>query len=183
MKGIKLHFGNAGVSLRNPDHVTRMQQVFSLAQRLRVPVLIHMRARGGTNYGAEDASLFLDKILPSSPDIEIIVAHFGGAGPGYPPQSDEVMGVFATAAKWNDRRLHNVYFDMATVVTSEATAADVELIAKRIREVGVGRVLYGSDLSPPGGGIREGWEIFEAKVPLTPAELQRIARNRPRFAR
>jgi predicted TIM-barrel fold metal-dependent hydrolase len=183
MTGIKLHFGNAGVSLRNPDHLARLQQVFSLAQRLRAPVLVHMRARGGTNYGAEDASLFLDKVLPSSPDIEIIVGHLGGAGPGYSQQADEVMGVFATAAKWNDRRLRNVYFDMATVVTAEATQADTELIAKRIREVGVGRILYGSDLSPPGGGIREGWEIFESKIPLTPEELERITRNRPRFAR
>jgi hypothetical protein len=44
-------------------------------------------------------------------------------------------------------------------------------------------MLYGSDLSPPGGSIRQGWEIFRTKVPLTAAELQQIANNRTRFAR
>ena len=33
MAGIKLHFGNAGISLRNPDHLRRIQQIFALAQR------------------------------------------------------------------------------------------------------------------------------------------------------
>src|SRR3954451_11380908 len=63
MKGIKLHFGNAGITLRDSSHVVRVRDVFRLAERLRVPVLVHMRARGGLNYGAEDARLFLDKIV------------------------------------------------------------------------------------------------------------------------
>ena len=94
MVGIKLHLGNGGISLRNPDHLARIQQVFALAQRLRAPVLVHMRARGGTNYGAEDAHIFLDKVVSVAPDIEIVVAHLGASSPGYPPQNDEVMAVF-----------------------------------------------------------------------------------------
>jgi hypothetical protein len=45
------------------------------------------------------------------------------------------------------------------------------------------RVLYGSDLSPPGGSIGKGWEIFRTTLPLTAAELQQIANNRTRFVR
>jgi predicted TIM-barrel fold metal-dependent hydrolase len=183
MIGIKLHFGNAGISLRDPAHLARMQQVFALAQRLHAPVLAHMRARGGSNYGTEDAHLFLDKIVPLAPDIEIVIAHLGASGPGYPPQNDEVMAVFAAAAEQKDPRLTNLYFDVATNVTDEATPADAALVAQRIRQVGPARVLYGSDLTPPGGSIRAGWEIFRTKVPLTDAELQQIANNRPRFAR
>jgi predicted TIM-barrel fold metal-dependent hydrolase len=183
MIGFKLHFGNAGVSLRDPAHLARIQQVFTLAQRRRAPVLVHMRARGGSNYGAEDAHLFLDKVVPTAPDIEIVVEHFGASGPGYPPQNDEVMAVFAAAAEKKDPRMGNVYFDAATNVTDEITPADAALVAQRIRQVGPGRVLYGSDLSPPGGSIRRGWEIFRAKVPLTAEELQQIANNRTRFAR
>jgi predicted TIM-barrel fold metal-dependent hydrolase len=183
MTGIKLHMGNGGVSLRDPAHLARIQQLFALAQRLGAPVLVHLRARGGVNYGPEDARLFLDQVLPRAPDIEVVVAHFGGSGPGYPPQNDELMAVFGEAAQRRDPRLRNVYFDVATNVTGEATAADGALIAQRIRQLGVERVLYGSDLNPPGGGIRQGWEIFRTKVPLTPAELQQIAKNRTRFAR
>jgi len=183
MTGIKLHLGNGGISLRDRAHLARIQQLFALAQRLGAPVLVHMRARGGTNYGAEDARLFLEQVVPMAPGIEIVVAHFGGAGPGYPPQSDEVMAVFAEAAHRGDTLPRNVHFDVATIVTDESTPADGALVAQRIRQVGVERVLYGSDLSPPGGGVRAGWEIFRGKVPLTAAELQVIASNRTRFAR
>src|SRR5688500_4833368 len=59
MTGIKVHLGNAGISLRDPAQLARMQELFALAQRRRAPVLVHMRARGGTNYGGEDARVFL----------------------------------------------------------------------------------------------------------------------------
>jgi predicted TIM-barrel fold metal-dependent hydrolase len=183
MVGIKLHLGNGGISLRNPDHLARIQQVFALAQRLRAPVLVHMRARGGTNYGAEDAHIFLDKVVSVAPDIEIVVAHLGASSPGYPPQNDEVMAVFAAAAEQKNERMANVYFDVAANVAESMTPADAALIARRIRQVGPARVLYGSDLTPPGGSVRKGWDVFRTKIPLTEAELQQIAGNRTRFAR
>jgi predicted TIM-barrel fold metal-dependent hydrolase len=183
MKGVKLHLGNSGISLRDPAHAARMVQVFGLAERLRTPVLVHMRARGGTDFGAEDARLFLDKIVPAAPSIEIVVAHLGGSGPGYPPQADEVMAVFGAAADRKDPRMRNIYFDVATAVTAETTTEEAAQVAKRIRQVGSERVLYGSDLSPPGGSIRSGWEIFRDRIPLTAAEFRTIADNVTRFAR
>ncbi len=183
MIGIKVHLGNAGITLRDPAHLTRIQQLFALAQRRRAPVLIHMRARGGTNYGAEDAHLLLDKIVPAAPDVEIVVAHLGSSGPGYSPQHDEVMAVFGAAVARNDPRMDNVYFDVSSNITDEITPADAVLVAQRIREVGPRRILYGSDLSVPGGTIARGWEIFRTKLPLTAAELQQIMNNRPRFGR
>jgi predicted TIM-barrel fold metal-dependent hydrolase len=183
MKGVKLHLGNSGISLREPAQAARLVEVFTLAERLRVPVLVHMRARGGLNYGAEDARLFLDKIVPAAPSIEIVVAHLGGSGPGYPAQNDEVMSVFGAAAERKDPRMRNIYFDVATNVTAETTPEEAALVALRIRQVGSTRVLYGSDLSPPGGSIRSGWEIFRSQVPLTSAEFGTIAANLTRFAR
>ncbi|CAN5245251.1 hypothetical protein BH23GEM2_BH23GEM2_24470 [soil metagenome] len=183
MKGVKLHFGNGGVSLREPTHAARLVEIFTLAERMRAPVLVHMRARGGMNFGAEDARLFLDRVVPVAPSIEIVVAHFGGAGPGYPALADEVMAVFGAAAEQNDPRMRNLYFDVATVVTAETTTDGAALAASRVRQVGSQRVLYGSDLTPPGGSIRAGWEIFRDRVPLTPAEFRTIAGNVTRFAR
>ncbi len=183
MTGIKVHLGNAGISLRNPEHLARMKQLFALAQRLGAPVLIHMRARGGTNYGAEDALIFLDEVVSIARDIEIVVAHFGASSPGYPPQNDEVMAIFAAAAERGDPRMSNLYIDVAANITDEITPVDAALAAQRIRQVGLGRILYGSDLTPPGGSIQTGWEIFRTKVPLTASELQQIANNVTRFAR
>jgi predicted TIM-barrel fold metal-dependent hydrolase len=181
MVGIKLHLGNSGVSLRDPAHRERLKQVFALAQRLGAPVLVHMRARGGKNYGAEDVRLFLDAVVPAAPDIEIVVAHLGGSGPGYPPQNDDVLAAFAAAAAERHPMMANLYFDVATNVTSDITRESATLLVQRIRQIGLGRVLYGSDLSPPGGGIREGWEIFRSKLPLDAEELGQVARNRTRF--
>src|SRR3982751_555265 len=183
MVGIKLHFGNAGVTLHDPAHAARVAEVFSLAERLHAPVLVHMRARGGRDYGAEDAQLFLDKVVPAAPSIEIVVAHFAGSGPGYPAQADEVMAVFGAAADAKDQRMRNLYFDVATIVAAQTTIEEAALVAKRVRQVGASRVLYGSDLSPPGGSIRAGWEIFRQKVPLTDSEFRTIAGNVTRFAR
>jgi len=135
------------------------------------------------NFGAEDARLFLDSLVGAAPSIEVLVAHFGGAGPGYPAQADEVMAVFGAAAERGDPRMRSVYFDVATAVTAETTAEEGALVARRIRQVGTGRVLYGSDLSPPGGSIRAGWEIFRDRTPLTAGELRTIAGNVTRFAR
>jgi len=183
MAGIKVHFGNSGISLRNREHLARVQELFALAQRFSVPVLVHMRARGGVNYGAEDAHIFLDEVVPKAPDIEIVVAHLGYTGPGYGPRADEAMAVFGAAAQSHDPHMRNLYFDVATNATETIAESDAGLVAKRIRQVGVNRVLYGSDLSPPGGSILRGWEIFRDRVPLTAAELDQIAGNLTRFAR
>ena len=182
MVGIKQHLGNGGVTLRDTAHLRRMQEVFALAQRRRAPVLVHMRARGGANYGAEDARLFLSRVVPNAPDIEVVVAHLGYAGPGH-PLADEAMAAFGEAAERNDPNMRNLYFDVATNVTERTTPEEAALIARRIRQVGASRVLYGSDLTPPGGGIRQGWEIFRARLPLTETEFRQIAENRTRFAR
>lgn len=182
MRGIKLHFGNAGVTLRDSAHLRRIQEVFGLAQRLGRPVLVHMRARGGSNYDGQDARLFLSRVVPTAPDIEVVVAHLGYSGPGY-PEADSVMAAFGEAAERNDPALRNMYFDVATNVTEETSTETAALVARRIRQVGARRVLYGSDLTPPGGSIRSGWTIFRDKVPLTPEEMRTIAGNVARFAR
>lgn len=183
MRGVKLHFGNGGVTLRDPAHAARLGEVFALAERRGAAVLVHLRARGGTNFGAADGQLFLDRLLQRAPSVDVVVAHLGGAGPGYPAQADSVMAVFAAAAERRDARLRHLWFDLATVVTPETDAATAALVARRIRQVGVGRVVYGSDLAPPGGSVAAGWAVFRARVPLTAAEFATIATNEARFVR
>lgn len=170
MVGIKQHFGNAGVSLRNRDHLGKMHQVFALAERRKVPVLVHSRTRGGSNYGAEDAHLLL-QLASAAPSVEIVVAHLGSSGPGYTPQHGEVLTVFTDAMRRRDPRARNLYVDLSGVVDTATTSEQGSEIATRIRQIGLRRFLYGSDLMPPGGSIRAGWAVFRAKVPLTPREF------------
>ena len=183
MIGIKVHMGNAGLTFRNPAHLARMQQLMAIAEKRRAPVLIHMRARGGTDYGAPDAQLFLDRIAPMAPSVEVIIAHLGASSPGYPAQNDEVMAVFAAAAQKRDRRMRNIYFDVSANVTEEMTPVQGAQMAQRLRQVGLKRILYGSDLNAPGGSVRAGWEIFRNRSGLTPAEVRLVFSNRTRFVR
>lgn len=181
MRGLKLHFGNSGVSLRDPAQAATLTRLFTLADRLRLPVVVHLRARGGENYGAEDARLFIADLLAAAPHVPVQVAHLGGGGL-YPAEAQAVMAVFADAIRRHDPRVRHLLFDLTSVGLPETTAAEGAAIATAIRAVGVHRVLFGSDL-PVGGNpaLREAWADFLAKVPLTTAEQTAIARNAPPY--
>lgn len=178
MNGLKLHLGNGGVSLRNPQHAARLAEVFRAANARRTPIVVHMRARTGTPYGAEDAAIFLNQVLPAAPDSVVQIAHLAGAGPGYPDHADAAFGALAYAVSMGDARTRNLYFDVTTIATARTTPENGALIARRIREVGIGRILFGADLSSGGNPPpRESWAIFREKIPLTDTEFAAIATN------
>jgi hypothetical protein len=83
------------------------------------------------------ARAFLEQLLPAAPDILVQVAHLAGTGPGYDdPPADSVMAVLARAVEKGDPRTRRLWFDVATVVDRNITAAQAALVAKRIRQVG-----------------------------------------------
>jgi predicted TIM-barrel fold metal-dependent hydrolase len=53
---------------------------------------------------------------------------------------------------------------------------DVELLAKRFRQIGMDRILYGSD-GPPNLVAREGWLTFRRLLPLSDQEIMDVADN------
>lgn len=177
MRGLKLHFGNSGVNMRDPAHAASLAKVFAAANARRAPIIVHMRARTGTPYGTEDAHLFIDRLLSAAPDIVVQVAHLAGAG-GFGEDAEQAMIVFGEAITRKNPRTRLLYFDATTVALPASSKADGDYIAKAIRQVGADRVLFGTDLpvsgNPPPG---EAWAIFKNKVPLTPIELATIANN------
>jgi predicted TIM-barrel fold metal-dependent hydrolase len=177
--GLKLHFGNSDINLNNPAHVELLQAVFREANANRMAIVIHMRSSVTRRrpYGAKEAGIFLDQVLPSAPDVPVQIAHLAGAG-GYDDRViDEALGVFVDAIAKHDTRMALVYFDVSGVVGLGQWQDKVETIAERIRQLGLERVLYGSDGA--GGGNpapREAWATFR-KLPLTDSEFQTIAGN------
>lgn len=175
--GIKLHLGNSGVDLRNPAHVASIARVFAAANARRLPIVVHMKTRA-TDYGRQDALVFLNDILPKAPDIVVQVAHMAGSGPGYPAFADQAFDVFADAIAQNDPRTRNLVFDVATVVTMDTSAETAELVARRIRQAGVERFVFGADLAVGEDGNpppRQAWAAFRMMLPLTDAEFETIA--------
>jgi uncharacterized protein len=178
--GLKLHFGNSDVQLENPAHVEQLQRVFQAANARRMAIVIHLRASISRRrpYGAAQARVFLDELLPLAGDIPVQIAHLAGAGPGYEdPPAQRAMAVLAAAVAQEDPRTRQLWFDVATVVDANISAATARLVARRIRQVGLERTLYGSDAAT-GDNLRprEGWAAFR-RLPLRQDEFGQIARN------
>jgi predicted TIM-barrel fold metal-dependent hydrolase len=176
--GLKLHFGNSDVDLDDPEKVAKVRNMFAAANRRGMAVAVHMRTSLdlGRKYGADEARVFLDALLPAVPDVPVQVAHLAGAG-GYDAATDSALGVFTYAIAGNDPRMKNVWFDAAAVVRPEMSPDELQKIAARIRQLGVERVLYGSDAAVnPLAYPKAGWEAFR-RLPLTEAEFKAIASN------
>jgi predicted TIM-barrel fold metal-dependent hydrolase len=169
VKGLKLHAGNSRVDMLNPEHVEKLRRVFARANERRLGIAIHLWT--GPDYGRNQAEAFLSQVLPAAPDIPVQIAHFAGGGPGY---TDEALEVYADAITANDPRTKHLFFDVATVADQQ-TEEVLKTFAKRIRQVGLQRVLFGTDLGPP--AARQSWLTFRTTVPLTDEEFKTIAGN------
>jgi len=183
-RGLKLHFGNSVVDYHNPQHVEQVRRVFAAANGNGMPIVVHMRATISDKlpYGADEARIFLNEMLPAAPDVPVQIAHLTGSGGYDDPLVDQALLVFIDAIANNDPRTKRLWFDVATVATSDMTPAQATLIATRIRQVGIKRVLYGTDAPVPGNSPREGWANFR-KLPLSNAEFRTIANNVPPYMR
>lgn len=183
--GLKLHFGNSAVDYHNPRHVERLRQIFRAANRHRMPVAVHMRASISRKlaYGRDEALIFLNELLPEAPDIPVQIAHLAGAGGYADPLVDNAAAVFVEAIAKGDPRTRRLYFDATAVALRDLPDDRARLAARRIRELGVQRILYGSDAAA-GGNLppREGWAAF-LRLPLSEDEFRTIAGNVPAYLR
>jgi predicted TIM-barrel fold metal-dependent hydrolase len=171
-RGLKLHFGNSRVDAKSPDHIARLKQVMAAANAYRLGVVAHLWTSEG--YGAPEAQSFLDNLLPAAPDVAVQIAHMAGGGPGW---TDPALEVFADAVARGDPRTRNLYFDVATVADLQKWD-DLKLLAQRIRQIGLKRILYGSDAAFGGRSTpRVEWGNFRGTVPLSDAEFKVIAAN------
>lgn len=179
--GLKMQFANSQVNLRNAARVEQLRLVFRAANTHRMAVVVHVWTGNdeiGNPYDATDARVFLNEILPTAPDISIQIAHLGGSGPRLDPGTKTAMILFAEAVSAGDPRILNLYFDITTNVINRSSAEDAEFITARIRQIGLQRILYGSDMAI-GGNVtaQESWRAHRAKLALTEAEFRMIAGN------
>jgi uncharacterized protein len=179
-RGIKLHFGNSDVQLENPEHVARLKTIFQAANARHMAIVIHMRASISKNrpYGAEQARIFLAQLMPLATGITVQIAHLAGSGPGFDdPKAQAALEVFAGAFEKHDPHTKNLWFDVATSAFPSNSPEVSALLVKRIRQIGVKRILYGSDAAA-GSNLkpRESWAAF-CGLDLSPKELKAIAKN------
>ena len=104
------------------------------------------------------------------------IAHLSGAGGYDDPKIDEALCVFIDAIAKHDQRMAGVYFDISGIAGIGQWKERGELIATRIRQLGLKRVLYGSDGATPGNTLRDSWTQFR-QLPLSDAEFRTIEEN------
>lgn len=174
-RGIKLHFANSGIDVRDERHVEAVRRVFAAANRLRLAIVLHAWVPGG--YGRRQSEILLDYLLPAAPDIIVQVAHLTGTGPGYFDSTDAALAVLADARRARDLRVANLYLDVASNVTAGQRPQTLATIANRLREIGLDHVLFGSDATATDPvAIRTEWSNF-LRLPLNRSEFRRVAGN------
>src|SRR4030095_14880776 len=130
-------------------------------------------------YGAEQARLFLDELLPLVPNLTVQIAHLAGSGPGYDdPKADTALEVYIDAIAKHDPRVRNLWFDLTSNANPANSSERSALLAKRIRQIGAARVLYGTDITiGPLLSPRDSWAEV-CKLDLSDKEIKTIAKNK-----
>jgi uncharacterized protein len=171
-KGVKLHFANSRVDLSNADHVRRLREVFAAANKARLPIVAHVR--NSDTYGAREARVFVEEVLPAAPDVPVQIAHLWG-GANFAP---DALAVYAEAVGAHRPPTRRLYFDVSDAALVASTPELAQVVADRIRQIGFDRIVYGSDAAfsnhpDPGAS----WAAFRKGIPLTAEEFEKIAHN------
>ncbi len=177
--GLKLHFANAEVNYHDPKHIKKIRRVFQAANKRGMALVVHMRASLSPElpYGREEALVFLNKLVPAAPEVPIQTAHLAGSGTyTSDPLVDPALSVFVEAIAKDDPRTERLWFDVTSTASKDMSEDEAAFLAKRIRQLGIERIVYGSDAAVPGNSPSNGWEAFRS-LPLTKDEFQTIANN------
>lgn len=168
-RGIKLQPAAGGVQLDDPEQVERLRRVFRSANARDMAIVLQLQETG-----VREARLLLEQLLPHAPDVQVQVAYSGGREAS--PQL-AALAVLADAAARQDPRMRHVWVDVTAFARPGLSAADARRLVRRLRQVGMERVLYGSDTDI---GVevrpREAWAAFRS-LPLTDAEAAKVANN------
>jgi predicted TIM-barrel fold metal-dependent hydrolase len=175
--GLKLHFGNSDVQVGNPEDLAQLRRVFHAANRNHMAIVVHMRSNQDRHrpYGAKEARIFLDELLPEVPDVTVQICHLAGGG-GYDGTTEEALAVFVEALQQKDPRMKNVYFEVSGIAIRGMWEERADLLVKRIRQIGLHRLLYGSDVSVSGNSPREALGRWH-QLPLSQEEFRAIEAN------
>ena len=190
--GLKLHLANAQFHFDDPTQIRKLIDVFVVANRLRMPILIHLRP-DATWDAKSSVRTFVEKVLLSAPSIPVQVAHLGGWG-GYDRTTDDALSTFADACAVHAGRCRHLYFDIAAVVLrpSDAKAppgTDLRSIwdeqkdfsdgpvrlAANLRRIGLSRILFATDW--PVVTATEYVRTLRTNLQLTSGEVDQIFNN------
>lgn len=143
LAGLKLHMANSDVDLANPEHLEQLAAIFQVLDAHHLAAVVHLRNRN-PEYGYQDATAFIDKVLAGAPNVSVQMAHMAGWG-GYDENTDQAVQAFLDALADGRLQRAQVYFDLAAVVLPNATEEQIAALKGRLGEIGADRLLFGTD--------------------------------------
>jgi predicted TIM-barrel fold metal-dependent hydrolase len=176
ISGLKLHLANSGVDLTDTTHVKRVAAAFQAANRHGFPIVLHMWTPAwvaAPTRGSADAAVVLESLLPLAPLVPVQLAHLAGGG-SFGEGADRAVSTFIRAIQAKSETVANLYFDISAVVNARQPLWLRWRIAERVREIGIERILYGTD----GTRAAEDWAELRELLPLTVDEFAVLQANR-----
>ncbi len=172
-RGIKLQPGGGGVQPDDQQQVERLRRVFRSANARGMAIVLQLRETG-----APAARLLIEQLLPHAPDVPVQVAlQLPALGAGEAAPQLAALAVLGDAAARRDPRMRHVWLDVTAFARPGLSPADARRLVRRLRQVGMERVLYGSDAAIGADARpRDAWAAFRS-LPLTEAETARVANN------
>jgi predicted TIM-barrel fold metal-dependent hydrolase len=191
--GLKVHLAASHFQFSNAEEVRQLQDVFREANRLRLPILIHLHPDNETWDGGRDALTFFERVLPLAPDVPVQIAHMAGWG-GYDDTADAALSVLVKQCALHAKVCRHLYFDIPAVLVPPSAAqaapgSDLRILydrqkrfpegpqhlAANIRKIGLWRILFATDW--PVFDIKDSVQLLRQQLPLAPAEIDEICRN------
>lgn len=168
-RAIRLQPAAGGVQLDDPEQIERLRRVFRSANARGIAIVLQL-----SETGTREARLLIEQLLPHAPDVPVQVAVAGEREAG--PQL-AALAVLADAAARQDPRVRHVWIDVSAFARPGLSPADARRLVRRLRQVGMERVLVGSDAAIGSAARpRDAWAAFR-RLPLSEAETARVANN------
>jgi len=152
--GLKLHFANSKVDLFDTAQVAQLQKVFALANKNRLLMIVHFRS-GQEWDGTANTKILLNELMPHAKDTQVVIAHLAGWG-GYDQPMDAALELFAAYFHQDNPDSKNLHMEVSAVlplslnedykpVRSESDWDPIAALNKRITEIGVDHIAFGTD--------------------------------------
>lgn len=178
MRGLKMHFWNSGVNLRENSHLDRIQPVFEYAASHRLAVMLHFYNGRVEDFGPRDGQLFADNVLAEYPDLPICFAHFLGAGNYADVVGNTVDTIIRTCDDRPELNRDRLFMDLSAIFNRQArgrfagvTQRQLIRLGAQISKWGLPNILWGSD-------NREGYlATTRAMWPLGSDEFGQVMSN------
>ncbi|MGC4038243.1 MAG: TatD family hydrolase [Chitinophagaceae bacterium] len=152
--GLKLHFANSKINLFDKSQVAQLKKVFALANKNRLPMLIHFRS-GQKWDGIANTTILLNQLMPLARDTKVVIAHMAGWG-GYDKPMHAALALFVEYIHQNNSYSKNLYLEVSAVLPltlnedykpakNKSDWDPIIALNKRINQIGASHILFGTD--------------------------------------